>query len=90
VETQNEVGSSLMDVKGVSALTGLSIGTIYHWVSQKRIPIVRFSARCVRFRRSDIDKWIASRVVAPIEEGRFVRDRDGQRRSTRKQSSCNE
>jgi excisionase family DNA binding protein len=65
VGTRDEVDSPLMDVRGLSALTGLSIGTLYHWVSQKRIPIVRFSARCVRFRRSDIEAWIASRVVQP-------------------------
>lgn len=67
----------LMDVKAVSELTGLSVGTVYHWVSQKRIPVVRFSARCVRFRRSDIKAWIAQMVVKP-DRSSFIDDRDGQ------------
>lgn len=50
----------LLDINEVSALTGVSVGTLYHWVSQKRVPFVRLSARCLRFRRSDLDAWIAA------------------------------
>jgi excisionase family DNA binding protein len=59
----------LMDIRELSARTGLSVGTIYHWVSQKRIPVVRFSARCIRFRRGDIEAWIAARVVEAAVDG---------------------
>jgi excisionase family DNA binding protein len=54
---------SLMDIAAVAAWTGLSVGTLYHFVSQRRIPFVRISARCIRFRRSDIETWLASKVV---------------------------
>jgi excisionase family DNA binding protein len=54
---------SLMDIAAVAAWTGLSVGTLYHFVSQHRIPFVRISARCIRFRRSDIETWLASKVV---------------------------
>jgi len=53
----------LLTAREVAALTGFSEGTIRHWVSELRIPVVRISARCVRFRRSDLDRWIAERVV---------------------------
>lgn len=53
----------LLDVKEVAKLTGISIGTLYHWVSEGRIPVVRLSARCIRFRRSDLDVWIAAKLV---------------------------
>jgi hypothetical protein len=33
---------------------GLAVGTIYHLISQKRIPVVRLSARCVRVRLSHL------------------------------------
>jgi len=33
-------------------------GTIYHWLSEGRLTCVRFSARCVRFRESDIEKML--------------------------------
>jgi len=55
----------LLTIKQVSSMTGLAVGTLYHFVSQRRIPIVRISARCVRFRRSDIDAWLAERVIPP-------------------------
>ena len=56
-------GKLLLTVAEVAALTGFSEGTIRHWISQRRIPVVRILARCVRLRRSDIDRWIAERVV---------------------------
>ena len=55
----------LLTIKQVASITGLAVGTLYHFVSQRRIPIVRISARCVRFRRSDIDAWLAERVIPP-------------------------
>ena len=61
MDGQNE--KLLLDVEDVAALTGFSVGTLYHWVSQRRIPVVRISARCVRFRRSDIDSWLERQLV---------------------------
>jgi len=54
----------LLSIHELSQLTGISVGTLYHWVSQRRIPVVRISARCVRFRRSDIETWITEKVEA--------------------------
>lgn len=48
----------LFTIKEVSELTGLAVGTLYHFVSQKRIPVVRLSRRCIRFRKSDMSDWI--------------------------------
>lgn len=56
----------LLDIEEVAALTGIKTGTLYHWVSQRRIPFVRFSARCIRFRRSDIDSWLEHMLVRQI------------------------
>jgi excisionase family DNA binding protein len=53
----------LLDIRKVAALTGFSVGTLYHWVSQRRIPFIWFSNRCVRFRRCDIQKWISEKLV---------------------------
>ena len=59
----------LLTAREVAKLTGFAEGTIRHFVSQHRIPVVRISARCVRFRRSDIDAWLEQMVVAPALEG---------------------
>jgi excisionase family DNA binding protein len=48
----------LLTISEVAELTGLAIGTLYHFVSEKRIPVVRLSKRCIRFRQSDLSDWI--------------------------------
>lgn len=57
----------LLTVREVSAITGLSVGTLYHLASQKRIPVVRLSARCLRFRVSELEKWIEE-LAEPASE----------------------
>jgi excisionase family DNA binding protein len=55
----------LMDVNEVAEFLGLAVGTVYHLVSQKRLPCVRLSARCLRFRQSDLDNLIANLAEVP-------------------------
>jgi excisionase family DNA binding protein len=55
----------LMNIRGVSVLTSLSIGTLYHFVSQGRIPFIRISKRCIKFRRSDIEAWLLEKTILP-------------------------
>jgi excisionase family DNA binding protein len=47
----------LLKIKEVAELTGLSVGTLYHFVSQNRIPVLRLSRRCIRFRLSALVEW---------------------------------
>lgn len=56
----------LLTVDEVAQLTGLAVGSIYHLVSQSRIPVVRLSSRCIRFRYSDLMIWISSLTQKPI------------------------
>jgi excisionase family DNA binding protein len=51
----------LMDANEVAEFLGLAVGTIYHLVSQKRLACVRLSPRCLRFRRGDLEKWVATK-----------------------------
>jgi excisionase family DNA binding protein len=64
----------LLTAAEVAALTGFAEGTIRHFVSQRRIPFVRISARCVRFRRSDIDAWLQQLLVPPEGPAHTVRE----------------
>ena len=57
---ENTRGERLLTIQEVSEWTGLAVGTLYHFVSQQRIPVVRLSKRCIRFRYSDLDLWISS------------------------------
>jgi excisionase family DNA binding protein len=49
----------LIDIHELSALIGISVGTLYHWVSEGRVPCVRFSQRCLRFSVPEIERWLA-------------------------------
>ena len=53
-------GDRLLTINEVAKLTGLAAGSLYHFVSEKRIPVVRLSKRCIRFRQSDLSDWIQS------------------------------
>jgi excisionase family DNA binding protein len=48
----------LMTIDEVAVVTGLSAGTLYHFVSEGRIPVVRISKRCIRFRQSEVQRWL--------------------------------
>lgn len=44
---------------------GIPVGTLHSLVYQRRIPVVRFGPRFIRFRRADLDLWIAGHSVDP-------------------------
>jgi excisionase family DNA binding protein len=60
------IGEKLLTVEEVAEMLGLAPGSVYHMISERRIPVVRLSARCVRFRRSDIATWIAEKVAGAV------------------------
>jgi excisionase family DNA binding protein len=55
---KNVLDDRLLTIQEVADFTGLAVGTLYHLVSQRRIPVVRLSKRCIRFRNSDLSDWI--------------------------------
>jgi excisionase family DNA binding protein len=57
MKADNEDKERLLTIQEVSELTHLAVGTLYHLVSQQRIPVVRFSRRCIRFRLSKLKQW---------------------------------
>jgi excisionase family DNA binding protein len=60
-------GKRLITIWEVSALTGLSVSTLYTWVSQRKIPFVKLG-RLLRFDTQAIDRWIRKNTV---REGKF-------------------
>ena len=56
-------GSTVIDerlwtIEEFAKFLGIAVGTAYHLVSQKRVPVVRISSRCIRFRPSEIAAWL--------------------------------
>jgi predicted DNA-binding transcriptional regulator AlpA len=62
------VSSRLLAAEDVAQITGLSTETLAQWRSQKKgIPYVKISRNCVRYRQSDLDAWLAERIVRTDE-----------------------
>ena len=55
----------LLDVSEAAQFLGVPVGTLYHMVSQRRVPCIRLSKRCLRFRRADIDELVESLTEMP-------------------------
>jgi excisionase family DNA binding protein len=54
----------LLTVREAAHFLNLAPGTLYHLISEKRIPVVRISSRCVRFQRKALVAWIESHSQA--------------------------
>jgi predicted DNA-binding transcriptional regulator AlpA len=60
--------SKLLTAKEVAEITGLSVETLAQWRSQKRGPhFVKISRNSVRYWQSDLDAWLAERIVRTNE-----------------------
>lgn len=54
--------NSLLTVPEGAEYLRLSTGTVYHYISEGRLPVVRLSSRCVRFRFEDLRKWVEDKA----------------------------
>jgi excisionase family DNA binding protein len=52
----------LWKVSEVAAFLNISAGTVFHWVSRKKIPCIRFGSRCLRFDPEAVRRWAASHL----------------------------
>jgi len=57
----------LLTIQEVAVLTGIKVGTLYHWASSKKIPVVRISSRCIRFDLNALQEWIEQKTELPSE-----------------------
>lgn len=53
---------NLMSIQQTAEYLGLSVGTIYQWRSQHKIPYIKVG-RKVRFRKEQLEQWLAERTV---------------------------
>jgi excisionase family DNA binding protein len=58
VHSTTTIPDAFLDVRGLSRYLNIKPSTLYAWVAQKRIPALKIHG-LVRFRREDIDLWIA-------------------------------
>jgi len=51
---------TLWKVDQAAAFLNISCGTLFHWVSRKKIPCIRLGSRCLRFDPEEVRKWAAA------------------------------
>ena len=56
----------LINIQELSEYTGLSVNTLYCWVSQRKIPLVKIG-RLTKFDLKDIDRIIDDGKVEPCD-----------------------
>ncbi len=61
-----EINEFLTDTKGVAKLASVSPRTIQTWVAERRIPVIRLSARCVRFNKQNVLRAIERFTVKEV------------------------
>ena len=59
----------LLTVAELAERMGLTPTTIYRWLSDGRLTCIRFSARCLRFRESEMEKLLNKMTHKGNEEG---------------------
>lgn len=61
----SEQAEVLLTYKEVQSEFSLPRGTLFFWVHNHQIPHLRLGPRTVRFRRSELRRWLDQRAVAP-------------------------
>jgi len=56
------IDERLWNIEEFATFVGIAVGSAYHLVSQGRVPVVKISSRCIRFRPSEIAAWVESRT----------------------------
>jgi predicted DNA-binding transcriptional regulator AlpA len=67
----------LLKAENVAEITGLSVETLAQWRSQRKgIPFLKLSRNVVRYRQSDLDRWLDERIVRVEQDPNYARRRD--------------
>jgi excisionase family DNA binding protein len=62
MQVQVAIAPRLLNIQQVAAYLGLSVHTVYKFVSQRKIPHIKIG-KLLKFDRPEIDRWIASHTV---------------------------
>jgi excisionase family DNA binding protein len=57
----------LIDVFDAAKILGVHVSTIYAWIHQGKIPYIKLLNKSVRFRSSELEKWI-SEQSCPVRQ----------------------
>lgn len=54
-----------MNAAQAGSFLGIEEKTVRKYTSERRIPFIRISGRCVRYDRQALSEWLLSRTVKP-------------------------
>lgn len=57
----NDVSAAWLNTAQAAKLTGLSVRTLQNYVNGQKIPYYRDGREPIRFRRSELEVWVAAR-----------------------------
>jgi predicted DNA-binding transcriptional regulator AlpA len=67
---QNDQPAHVFDERGAARYTGVSQATLRLWrTKDEGPPYFKAGQKLVRYRRSDLDLWIESRIEKPADSG---------------------
>ena len=61
----NVQSQHLLTIQQAAHYTGLSVNTLYKWVSQRKIPHIKIG-RLVKFDLHSLEEWIQQQTVMPM------------------------
>jgi excisionase family DNA binding protein len=53
---------ALLDIKQAARRLGVGVPTLYRWIGERRVPVVRLG-RAVRFSPAALDRYVEQRTV---------------------------
>jgi excisionase family DNA binding protein len=66
--TMPAISARLLTPKEASEFLGVPESTLAHWRSERRGPVyMKLEGRLIRYRKSDLEKYIGERSVEPLE-----------------------
>lgn len=65
--TDVRVNEDLLTIREVAVMLSVSPHSIRRYVAVEGMPHIRINPRMLRFRRSDVERWVATREVNPVE-----------------------
>jgi excisionase family DNA binding protein len=57
----------MLSYRDAARMLGVSVSTVHTWAYRRQVPHVRLSARVVRFRRAELERWLDARYVPAVE-----------------------
>ena len=69
------MGKRLLNISEAAEYLGVAEKTLYHWVSQRKIPFVKLSHKVLRFDPIRINEWVEENTVETVSAVDFMGDK---------------